>query len=249
MWLQRHPRRVTLDKMCGRFTLRASASVLAEQFAVFDVAPIGPRFNIAPTQAVPVVRMSPREREPQRELVALRWGLIPSWAKDAAIGNRMINARAETVAEKPAYRAAFRRRRCLVPADGFYEWQRAGNRKQPYFIHMRDDGPFALAGLWESWEGPDHSGIESFTVLTTEPNEVVEPIHNRMPVILNQSDYGLWLDSAVQEPGVLAPLLVPYRAELMESYAVSTQVNSPRHEDPSCVEPIDQARSLFDKRE
>ena len=193
--------------------------------------------------------MNPREPEPQRELVALRWGLIPGWAKDPAIGNRMINARAETVAEKPAYRAAFRRRRCLVPADGFYEWQRIGRRKQPYFIHMRDDGPFALAGLWESWEGPDNSLIESFTVVTTEPNRVVEPIHNRMPVILDQSDYDLWLDSATEDAQVLAPLLVPYPAESMESYPVSSQVNNPAHEDPSCVEAIDQAASLFDKRE
>ena len=224
--------------MCGRFTLRAPASVLAQQFAVFDMPPIGPRFNIAPTQAVPVVRMNPREPEPQRELVALRWGLIPSWAKDPAIGNRMINARAETVAEKPAYRAAFRRRRCLVPADGFYEWQRIGGKKQPYFIHMRDDGPFALAGLWESWQGPDHSRIESFTVLTTEPNDVVRPIHNRMPVIMNESDYSLWLDPAVKEPRVLAPLLKPYPADSMESYRVGSEVNDARHEDASCVEPV-----------
>jgi putative SOS response-associated peptidase YedK len=224
--------------MCGRFTLRSPASILAEQFAIFDMAPIGPRFNIAPTQAVPVVRMNRREGEPRRELVALRWGLIPGWAKDPAIGNRMINARAETVAEKPAYRTAFRRRRCLVPADGFYEWQRIGGKKQPFFIHMRDDGPFALAGLWELWEAPDHSRIESFTVLTTEPNDVVRPIHNRMPVILNQSDYSLWLDPAVEDPGMLAPLLRPYRADSMESYPVSSHVSNPRHEDPSCIEPV-----------
>ena len=225
--------------MCGRFTLRASASVLAEQFAIFDMPPIGPRFNIAPTQAVPVVRMVGRERESRRELAALRWGLIPSWAKDPAVGNRMINARAETVAEKPAYRAAFRRRRCLVPADGFYEWQRKGGRKQPHFIHMRDDGPFALAGLWESWEDPNCSHIESFTVLTTEPNDVVRPIHNRMPVILDECDYSLWLDPAVTDPGPLTPLLKPYRADSMESYPVGSVVNNPRHEDASCVEPIE----------
>ena len=213
--------------------------MLAEQFAIFDMPPIGPRFNIAPAQAVSVVRMNPREREPRRELVALRWGLIPGWAKDPAIGNRMINARAETVAEKPAYRVAFRRRRCLVPADGFYEWQRIGGKKQPYFIHMRDDGPFGLAGLWESWEGPDHSLIESFTVLTTEPNDVVRPIHNRMPVILNESDYSLWLDPAVKDPGVLAPLLKPYPADSMESYGVGSEVNNPRHDGASCVEPIE----------
>ena len=222
--------------MCGRFTLRASASVLAEQFAIFDLPPFGPRFNIAPTQAVPVVRMNSWEGEPRRELVALRWGLIPSWAKDPAIGGRMINARAETVAEKPAYRVAFRRRRCLVPADGFYEWQRIGSKKQPFLIHMRDDGPFAMAGLWESWEGP--SLVESFTVLTTEANDVVRPIHDRMPVILNESDYGIWLDPAVREPGVLTPFLRPYRADSMESYAVGLEVNNPRYEEASCVEPV-----------
>jgi len=221
--------------------------VLAEQFAIFDTGPVGPRFNIAPTQAAPVVRMNPREGEPRRELAALRWGLIPSWAKDPAIGSRLINARAETVAEKPAYRAAFRRRRCLVPADGFYEWQRRGGKKQPYFIHMRDDGAFAFAGLWESWQGPDHSHIESFTVLTTEPNDVVRPIHNRMPVILDESDYGLWLDPAVEEPRVLAPLLKPYQADSMECYAVGLEVNNPRHEDASCVEPIGRrALDLFE---
>ena len=224
--------------MCGRFTLRAAPSVLAQQFAIFDMPPIGPRFNIAPTQAVPVVRMNPWEGDPRRELVALRWGLIPGWAKDPAIGNRMINARAETVAEKPAYRTAFRRRRCLVPADGFYEWQRIGPKKQPYFIHKLDDGPFALAGLWESWQAPDQSHIESFTVLTTEPNDVVRPIHDRMPVILNESDYSLWLDPAVKEPRVLAPLLKPYRADAMESYRVGPEVNKPGYEDASCVEPI-----------
>ena len=191
-----------------------------------------------------MVRMNSSEGEPRRELVALRWGLIPSWAKDQAIGNRMINARAETVAEKPAYRTAFRRRRCLVPADGFYEWQRTGKKKQPYFIHRRDDRPFALAGLWESWQRPDHSQIESFTVLTTEPNDVVRPIHNRMPVILNESDYDLWLDPALEEPGPLTPLLKPYRADLMESYPVGREVNNPRYEAASCVEPLDRERFL-----
>jgi putative SOS response-associated peptidase YedK len=221
--------------MCGRFTLRAPASVLAEQFALFEVPPFTPRFNIAPSQPVPVVRLAPEQLDPRRELVWLRWGLIPSWAKDRTIGNRMINARAETVAEKPAFRAALRRRRCLVAADGFYEWQRTGKRKQPYFIRLRDDRPFAFAGLWESWEGPDCVQIESCTLLTTEPNELMRPIHNRMPVILLAQHYQQWLDTTVQEPEQLLPLFRPYPAGEMTAEPVSTFVNSPANEGPECI--------------
>ena len=211
--------------------------MVAEQFALFEVPPFTPRFNIAPSQPVPVVRLAPQQPQPQRELVWLRWGLIPSWAKDPAIGTRMINARAETVAEKPAYRAALRRRRCLVAADGFYEWQRTGKGKQPYFIRMRDDRPFALAGLWEAWEGPDHSSIESCTLLTTEPNELLRPIHDRMPVILPADDYQRWLDPAAEEPERLAPLLRPYPGGEMTADPVSTFVNSPANEGPKCIAP------------
>jgi putative SOS response-associated peptidase YedK len=228
--------------MCGRFTLRAAASVVAEQFAVLEVPPFAPRFNIAPSQPVPVVRLAPRQPEPQRQFTWLRWGLIPGWAKDPAVGSRMINARAETAAEKPAYRAALRRRRCLVAADGFYEWQRTGGHKQPYFIHMHDDRPFAFAGLWERWEGPDRDAIESCAVLTTQPNELMRPIHNRMPVVLDQADYQPWLDPVVQKPEELAPLLRPYTSEAMVADPVSTWVNNPRNDDPRCVEP---QRELF----
>jgi len=233
--------------MCGRFTLRAPASVVAEQFALFEVPPFAPRFNIAPSQPVPVVRLgkgdsplSPRGTVPfsGRELVWLRWGLIPSWAKDPAIGNRLINARAETVAEKPAFRATLRRRRCLVAADGFYEWQRTGKRKQPYFIRLRDDRPFAFAGLWESWEGPDSSQIESCTLLTTEPNELMRPIHDRMPVILPADGYQAWLDPAVEKPEQLLLLFRPYPAGEMTAEPVGTFVNSPANEGPECIEPV-----------
>ncbi len=230
------------SSMCGRFTLRAPASLVAEQFALLELPPFTPRFNIAPSQPVPVVRLAPGQPQPRRELVWLRWGLIPGWAKDPAIGNRMINARAETVAEKPAYRAAFRRRRCLVAADGFYEWQPTGKGKQPYFIRMRDDRPFAFAGLWESWEGPDSSQIDSCTLLTTEPNELLRPIHNRMPVILSGEDYRRWLDPAVEDPGQLAPLLRPYPSHEMTADPVSTFVNSPANEGPECIQP---ERDLF----
>ena len=252
--------------MCGRFTLRAPVSVVAEQFALLDVPPFTPRYNIAPTQPVAVIRprsvpplpspvsaegpgaraSSPASGEGSdggvsgpspRELVWLRWGLIPSWARDPAIGNRLINARAETVGEKPAFRAALRRRRCLIAADGFYEWQRAGARKQPYFIRLRDDRPFAFAGLWESWEGADHSALETCTILTTDANEVMRPIHDRMPVILAPDDYARWLDPAIESPAPLAGLLRPYAADDLTASAVSPHVNSPAHEDPRCIEP------------
>ena len=224
--------------MCGRFTLRAPASVVAEQFGLFELEPFTPRFNIAPTQPVAAVRLTAEDSPPQRELVWLHWGLIPSWAKDPKIGARMINARSETAAEKPAFRAAFRRRRCLVAADGFYEWQRRGGRKQPYFIRMKDDRPFAFAGLWEHWEGADGTVISSCTLLTTGPNELMEPIHNRMPVILAAGDYDRWLDPAVEQAGPLAPLLRPYPGDEMVAYPVGTYVNSPTHDDPGCAERV-----------
>ena len=151
----------------------------------------------------------PAQAEPQRQFVLLHWGLVPSWAKDPAIGNRMINARAETVADKPSFRRALRRRRCLIVADGFYEWQKVGKRRQPMFIHMRDDRPLAFAGLWEAWEGADHSALESCTILTTAANDLVRPIHDRMPVIVAPEDYGRWLDPAVQKPEPILPLLRP----------------------------------------
>jgi putative SOS response-associated peptidase YedK len=222
--------------MCGRFTLRASPSVIAEQFSLFEVPPFTARFNIAPTQAVPVIRMRPTAAK-ERELAWLRWGLVPSWAKDASIGNRLINARAETAAEKAAFRTALRRRRCLVVTDGFYEWQRSGRTKQAYFIRMRDDRPFAFAGLWETWEGADHSVLESCTILTTEPNALMRPIHDRMPVILRPEAYSCWLDTSVQDPSRLSRLLVAHASEPMEAYRVASLVNSPAHDTPLCIEP------------
>ena len=225
--------------MCGRFTLRAPASLIAEQFSLFEVPLLKPRFNIAPTQPVPVVRMTPQQPEPRREFVFLHWGLVPSWADDPAIGNRMINARAETVAEKPSFRAALRRRRCLVVADGFYEWQKQGKRRQPMFIHLRDDRPLAFAGLWESWEGADHSSLESCTILTTEANDLVRPIHDRMPVIVAPGDYARWLAPAVERPEAVLPLLRPYPSEPMEAYPVSTWVNSPARDEAKCLERVE----------
>jgi putative SOS response-associated peptidase YedK len=228
--------------MCGRFTLITPAEVVAEQFQLIEVPSLSPRYNVAPTQPVAAVRPSPGNGG--RELALLRWGLVPFWAKDPAIGSRMINARSETVAQKPAFRAAFRRRRCLVPADGFYEWQRQEQGKQPFYIRLGDEKPFAFAGLWEHWEGPDETTIDSCTVLTTEPNDLIRLLHNRMPVILAPSDYDLWLDPGVQEAELLQPLLRPYPSENMIAYPISTWVNSPRNEGPQCIEPLAEQKAL-----
>ena len=214
--------------MCGRFTLRASANQIAEFFELmrdlvdWDV----PRFNIAPTQSVLGVRAS----SSGREAVRFRWGLIPPWAKDAKLAASLINARAETAAEKPAFRAAFKRRRCLVPVSGFYEWQRDGKLKTPQLISLSSSDLFALAGLWEKWQAPDGSLIESCTVLTTSPNELMATIHDRMPVILKPADYGVWLDSQVDDAAVLKSLLVPYPADEMQVEQVSDVVNNARNE-------------------
>ena len=224
--------------MCGRFTLRVPASAVAEQFGLGEIPPLAPRFNVAPTQTVAVVRRPPDSAR-QRELVWMRWGLIPSWANDPAIANRMINARAETAAQKPAFRQAFRRRRCLVVADGFYEWQPVGKRKQPYYFRMRDQRPFGLAGLWEVWKSPEDETIESCTILTTEASPLVAPMHDRMPAIIAPEDYDRWLDAAIEDPEAIGPLVHPYPSDAMVAYPVSARVNKPDNEGPGCVEAIE----------
>ena len=221
--------------MCGRFTLRTSGKAVADFFGLPEIPDLPARFNIAPTQPVPAVRVS--QDSEVREFALLRWGLIPGWADDPSIGNRMINARADTVASKPAFRKAFRQRRCLIVADGFYEWKKLDGRKQPYYIRLQDGQPFAFAGLWERWNRGD-SPIDSCTILTTDANELVGSIHDRMPVILYPGDYDLWLDTEVQDVKRLEPLLVPYTSEAMAAYPVSTLVNNPRADDPKCVEPL-----------
>jgi putative SOS response-associated peptidase YedK len=228
--------------MCGRFTLITPAEVIAEQFQLAEVPSLSPRYNVAPTQPVAAVRHA--SGNGRRELVLLRWGLVPFWAKDPAIGSRMINARSETAAQKPAFRAAFRRRRCLVLADGFYEWQRQAHGKQPFYIRLRNEKPFALAALWEYWEGPDETTIDSCTVLTTGPNDLIRPLHNRMPVVLASSDYDLWLDPGVQEAELLQPLLRPYPSQDMVAYPISTWVNNPANEGPQCIAPLGQQKPL-----
>ncbi len=220
--------------MCGRFTLTDPNVDLAVQFSLPQIPDMPPRYNIAPTQPVAAVRQAAADQA--RELVMLHWGLIPFWAKDPKIGARLINARSETAADKPSFRTAFRRRRCLVLADGFYEWQKQNGTKQPFFIHLRDARPFAFAGLWERWEGPDSDLIESCTLLTTEPNDLLRLVHNRMPVILHPDDYALWLDPTVQKPELLQPLLRPFPPQEMEAYAVSRFVNSPDNDTATCIE-------------
>ncbi|MBV7329015.1 SOS response-associated peptidase [Chloroflexi bacterium TSY] len=226
--------------MCGRFTLRAPANALASLFDLPEEPELAPRYNIAPTQPVAIVRMNSQTE--QREWTHVRWGLIPSWAKDPAIGSRMINARSETVAEKPSFRAAFKRRRCLVPADGFYEWKKEGKIKQPYYITVQnglsqDESLFAIAGLWEYWEGADGSALETCTLLTTEANEFMQQLHHRMPVIVDPVDYDLWLglDESPDYLSNLHHLLRPYSSEKMATRPVSTYVNNARNEGIECL--------------
>jgi putative SOS response-associated peptidase YedK len=204
------------------------------------------RFNIAPTQPILAIRAKPGGKRPAREAVLLWWGLIPEWATDPDIGNKLINARSETAAQKPAFRTSLRRRRCLIAADGFYEWKTEGRTKQPFFIHFSDDRPFAFAGLWDRWEGPDHSAVESCTILTTGANELMKPIHERMPAILDPKHYEKWLDPAEQDAAQVLPLLKPCSDKSLQAYPVGREVNSPSHEGPDCLTPSRAPKSLFD---
>jgi putative SOS response-associated peptidase YedK len=217
--------------MCGRYTLSTPAGRLAEEFQLDSTVEIPPSYNVAPTQQVAAVL----EDEGGRRLEMLRWGLVPSWAGDPDIGARMINARSETAPEKPSFRRAFRGRRCLIAADGFYEWKREDGGKQPYYFRMQDGRPFAFAGLWESW---DKGGGELLTcaILTTRPNSVAEEIHDRMPVILPHDAYNAWLDPDADREE-LGELMIPYPGDDLETYPVSRFVNSPRNNDERCIEP------------
>jgi len=231
--------------MCGRYSLTTAPEAMRALFDYENLPNLEPRFNIAPTQPVPVVRLNEAGR---RELALLRWGLIPHWAKDASMAARMINARAETVDAKPAFREAFAKRRCLVPADGFYEWRTEDGRKQPFRIGMKGGAPFAFAGLWESWTAPEGAGpgaapgetVETVTIVTTDANEKLRPIHVRMPVILAAADYAAWLDTHTPANDAKA-LLRPYPAEPMAFYRVSTHVNAVRNDDAACIAPLNRA--------
>ena len=222
--------------MCGRFTRKENFKQLAETLGLAHLPSLEPRYNIAPSQMIGCVRTNPSTRE--TEYVQLKWGLVPSWAKDSGIGHSLINARAETVADKPSFRKAFKQQRCVILADGFYEWKREGKSKQPYYIHLKDNRPFVFAGLWDHWEKGEGAPINSCTLITTGPNAVMEPIYHRMPVILNPGDYSLWLDLAVQDSTRLSPLLQPYPSEDMEAFPISPLVNNPRNDTRLCVQPF-----------
>lgn len=220
--------------MCGRFTLRSPPEEIAREFGLDRPLPgYHPRYNVAPGQRVWALRRGGGEG---LQPCLLRWGLVPFWARDPAIGSRMINARGETVARKPAYRNAFRNQRCLVLADGFYEWQRRDGRKHPVYVRRSDGRPFALAGLWERW-GRNDTPLESCTVITTISNRVMAPIHDRMPVLLEGADRERWLEGEGGPDG-LSSLLRPCADGLLEAYEVSTRVNSPAHDEPGCIEPL-----------
>ena len=230
--------------MCGRYTL-VNLAHLTDLFPwLRDLPPDAPpRYNIAPSQPILTV-----PNNDQGKFEFFQWGLIPFWAKDPSIGNQMCNARAETLAEKNSYKHAFRRRRCLIPADGFYEWKHIpGSKvKQPVYIRMKSGHPFSFAGLWENWNSPDGSQVRSVTIITTEPNELIEPIHNRMPVIVKPEHYKRWLDPGEKEPEELSGLLGPYPAEEMELYPISTQVNSTKNDGPELIKKVETGpMSLF----
>ncbi len=221
--------------MCGRFALKAPPRTIQQHFGLPETVDLSPRYNIAPSQDVAVIRhLSGRG---YRQLDMLRWGLIPGWAKDMKISYRMINARAETLAQKPAFRTAFKKRRCIIAADGFYEWLHSGKTKQPFFVHMKNSAVFGFAGLWESWNSPEGSIVESCTVITTSANDLVRKIHDRMPVILHSARYEAWLQDSTKVE-TLQQLLMPYPAAEMEIYRVSSEVNSPKNDTMECIIPV-----------
>ena len=220
--------------MCGRYTLTAKATAIQQAFDL-DILPLDmpPRYNIAPSQMVPVVTNTNA-----KVLSEVKWGLVPSWAKDKAMGNRLINARIETVTEKPSFRSAFKRRRCLIPLDGFYEWHKQGKSKTPMYVQMQGHELFALAGLWETWE-KEGEPLHSCTILTTVPNEVVQPFHHRMAVILSPDQYDWWLSEDLFGEAEAKVLQEPFSGEGMEAYAVSTEVNNVANDHPALIEPYE----------
>lgn len=253
--------------MCGRFTLRAAPQDVARHFLLFDVPSFSPRYNIGPGQVIGAVRALSESNHfalrsdgqqvqsqdqpamaseiANREWAWLRWGLVPHWSDDPSIGSRLINARAETVLSKPAFRSAARYRRCLIPADGFYEWKTVGRRKQPFFIHLAGNRLFALAGLWDHWQSPTGEILETCTVLTVEPNPLIAKIHNRMPLILPPEAYNAWLDPSLTEFDALNQWLKPYPEEDMCMIPVSPYVNAIHNEGARCLEPAASSGELF----
>jgi len=222
--------------MCGRFTLTVSPEELQAAFPDFQIpGDIPPSYNIAPSQPVPVI-----PNDGKKQLTFYKWGLVPMWADEETFGGyNLINARAETVAEKPSFRTPFRRKRCLVLSDGFYEWKKTSSKgsKTPYYVRMKDETPFAFAGLWDRWQSPHGDELLSACIITTEPNDIVKPIHSRMPVILPREGYEAWLHPGEKNPDQLSPYLKPYPGEEMEAFPVSTYVNNPKNNSPQCIQP------------
>jgi putative SOS response-associated peptidase YedK len=236
--------------MCGRYRLGAGRKAFLKYFGTDrEESDWSPRFNIAPTQQVPTIRQD--AKKPDRALSSMKWGLIPSWSKDAAIGTRMINARSETALLKDAFRDSLRKRRCLIPADGFYEWKKLDSKtKQPYCFMLTNESIFSFAGIWDSWIDPaTRKAVETCSILTTSPNALTSDVHDRMPVILGLNDYDLWLDPGFTRDAGITELLKPYEADLMKRFPVSTRVNDAQNDDPQCAEPAVQAgarqKSLF----
>jgi putative SOS response-associated peptidase YedK len=222
--------------LCGRFVRKSTITVIEDEFDIYEVQwAFEPSYNIAPSQDIACVIGNGGNR-----LVKFRWGLVPFWAEDPSIGYKMINARAETLAQKKSFARVFKTQRCLVVADGFYEWRKLtdGKRKIPMYVHLRADRPFGFAGLYENWKSKDGKLLQTCTIITTQPNELMMSIHNRMPAIITPNERNVWLNKEIQDPEVLMPLLRPYDSTSMEAYMVSTRVNSPSYNEPDCIEPV-----------
>lgn len=236
-----------VGSMCGRYRLSRRKQLVEEYFgSVSDEQDWVPRYNIAPTQLVPTIRQNPTQ--PVRELSMMRWGLVPSWAKDTSGAASMINARSETASTKPAFADALKHRRCLIPADGFYAWKRTGTSKQPFCFEVNDRALFAFAGLWDRWKDASDNWLKTCSILTTTPNSVTSAVHDRMPVILSPDDYDTWLDPGMKKVDGLSELLRPYDAHQMRSYAVSSRINQVANDDEECSLPVmlaEEQRELF----
>ncbi len=220
--------------MCGRFVLDSPVDIIVNEFSVERPSfNLKKSFNVSPSQTI-LVLIS----DSKRRLIPCRWGYIPSWSKDESIGNRMINARAETITKKPSFKNAFKKRRCLIIADGFYEWQRRENTKSPFFIHLKSNRPFGLAGLYNVWTSPDGTPLCTCTIVTTEANRILREVHGRMPAIISKKKYDVWLDPAINDSSELLPLLQPYPADEIEFFEVSKRVNSPKNDSPENIEPL-----------
>jgi len=220
--------------MCGRYTVISTPEALRALFGYAEQPNFPPRYNVAPTQPIAIVRLV----EGKRQFALVRWGLLPSWVKDPKTFTLLINARGETAAEKPAFRAAMKRRRCLIPADGFYEWQATGDRKRPFYVHAKSGAPLAFAGLWETWTGPNGEELETAAIVTTRANRTLSPIHERMPVIVPPDAFDLWLDGANVDATTAAALIQPAPDNLLEAYEISTAVNRTANDNPKLLEPV-----------